>query len=141
MPSTRYRQIILVIYNCWHVRCRIYNLSFQDPFITDKSLMQLFGGLPSGCIVLLRDVDSAGIQSRSNSLFAVLPSGGTPQLQQSSTKSTCGSNVTIARLLMSLMALLRVKVVFCFLQLRCSGSCSGKTWDCYRSRMLTICVS
>lgn len=39
----------------------IYAISLQEPTLTEGDLMQLFNGLPSRCIVLLEDVDAAGL--------------------------------------------------------------------------------
>ena len=39
----------------------IYVISLQEPTLTEADLMQLFNGLPRRCIVLLEDVDAAGL--------------------------------------------------------------------------------
>lgn len=39
----------------------IYAISLQEPTLTEGDLMQLFNGLPKRCIVLLEDVDAAGL--------------------------------------------------------------------------------
>jgi chaperone BCS1 len=39
----------------------IFAISLQEPTLTENDLMQLFSGLPSRCIVLLEDVDAAGL--------------------------------------------------------------------------------
>nr|POE87592.1 putative mitochondrial chaperone bcs1-b [Quercus suber] len=39
----------------------IYAISLQEPTLTEGELMQLFNGLPRRCIVLLEDVDAAGL--------------------------------------------------------------------------------
>lgn len=39
----------------------IYAISLQEPTMTEGDLMQLFNGLPRRCIVLLEDVDAAGL--------------------------------------------------------------------------------
>ena len=39
----------------------IYVISLQEPTLTEGDLMQLFNGLPRRCIVLLEDVDAAGL--------------------------------------------------------------------------------
>lgn len=39
----------------------IYAISLQEPTLTEGDLMQLFNGLPRRCIVLLEDIDSAGL--------------------------------------------------------------------------------
>ena len=39
----------------------IYVISLQEPTLTEGDLMQLFNGLPKRCIVLLEDVDAAGL--------------------------------------------------------------------------------
>ena len=39
----------------------IYVISLQEPTLTESDLMQLFNGLPRRCIVLLEDVDAAGL--------------------------------------------------------------------------------
>nr|POE72894.1 putative mitochondrial chaperone bcs1-b [Quercus suber] len=39
----------------------IYAISLQEPSLTEGELMQLFNGLPRRCIVLLEDVDAAGL--------------------------------------------------------------------------------
>lgn len=39
----------------------IYAISLQEPSLTEGDLMQLFNGLPRRCIVLLEDVDAAGL--------------------------------------------------------------------------------
>ena len=39
----------------------IYAISLQEPTLTEGDLMQLFNGLPRRCIVLLEDVDAAGL--------------------------------------------------------------------------------
>lgn len=45
----------------------IYAISLQEPTLTEGDLMQLFNGLPSRCIVLLEDVDAAGLLRDSKS--------------------------------------------------------------------------
>ncbi|KAL5366689.1 BCS1 N terminal-domain-containing protein [Aspergillus floccosus] len=42
----------------------IYVLSLLDPHLTDAQLMQLMSEIPSHCIVLLEDVDAAGLGRR-----------------------------------------------------------------------------
>ena len=39
----------------------IYVISLQEPSLTEGDLMQLFNGLPRRCVVLLEDVDAAGL--------------------------------------------------------------------------------
>lgn len=39
----------------------IYAISLQEPSLTEGDLIQLFNGLPRRCIVLLEDVDAAGL--------------------------------------------------------------------------------
>ncbi|EME43025.1 hypothetical protein DOTSEDRAFT_72427 [Dothistroma septosporum NZE10] len=39
----------------------IFAISLQEPTLTEGDLMQLFNGLPRRCIVLLEDVDAAGL--------------------------------------------------------------------------------
>jgi len=39
----------------------IYAISLQEPTLTEGDLIQLFNGLPRRCIVLLEDVDAAGL--------------------------------------------------------------------------------
>ena len=39
----------------------IYAISLQDSTLTEGDLMQLFNGLPRRCIVLLEDIDAAGL--------------------------------------------------------------------------------
>ncbi|KAK5137793.1 hypothetical protein LTR08_007365 [Meristemomyces frigidus] len=39
----------------------IYAISLQEPTLTEGDLMQLFNGLPRRCIVLLEDIDAAGL--------------------------------------------------------------------------------
>lgn len=39
----------------------IYAISLQDPTLSEGDLMMLFNGLPRRCIVLLEDVDAAGL--------------------------------------------------------------------------------
>ncbi|CAK4034076.1 mitochondrial chaperone bcs1 [Lecanosticta acicola] len=39
----------------------IYAISLQEPTLSEGDLMQLFNGLPRRCIVLLEDVDAAGL--------------------------------------------------------------------------------
>ncbi|KAI5369885.1 Putative AAA+ ATPase domain, ATPase, AAA-type, core [Septoria linicola] len=45
-----------------HFDLELYMLSFTTPDMDDNKLAQLFSQLPSQCVVLLEDVDSAGIQ-------------------------------------------------------------------------------
>lgn len=45
----------------------IYAISLQEPTLTEGDLMQLFNGLPRRCIVLLEDVDAAGLLRDSKS--------------------------------------------------------------------------
>lgn len=45
----------------------IYAISLQEPTLTEGDLMQLFNGLPARCIVLLEDVDAAGLLRDSQS--------------------------------------------------------------------------
>lgn len=42
----------------------IYVLSLQDISISENDLMALFNSLPSRCVVVLEDIDSAGIKNR-----------------------------------------------------------------------------
>ncbi|KAI7524584.1 hypothetical protein KC331_g18001 [Hortaea werneckii] len=39
----------------------VYAISLQEPTLTEGDLLQLFNGLPRRCIVLLEDVDAAGL--------------------------------------------------------------------------------
>jgi chaperone BCS1 len=45
----------------------IYAISLQEPSLTEGDLLQLFNGLPRRCIVLLEDVDAAGLLRDSQS--------------------------------------------------------------------------
>ncbi|SMQ53498.1 unnamed protein product [Zymoseptoria tritici ST99CH_3D7] len=45
----------------------IYAISLQEPTLTEGDLLQLFNGLPRRCIVLLEDVDAAGLLRDSKS--------------------------------------------------------------------------
>ncbi|WPG98354.1 Hypothetical protein R9X50_00114300 [Acrodontium crateriforme] len=45
----------------------IYAITLQEPSLTEGDLMQLFNGLPRRCIVLLEDVDAAGLLRDGNS--------------------------------------------------------------------------
>jgi len=45
----------------------IYVISLQEPTLTESDLLQLFNGLPRRCIVLLEDVDAAGLRRDHNS--------------------------------------------------------------------------
>lgn len=45
----------------------IYAISLQEPTMTEGDLMQLFNSLPKRCIVLLEDVDAAGLLRDGNS--------------------------------------------------------------------------
>lgn len=39
----------------------IYAISLQEPTLTESDLMQLFNALPKRCVVLLEDIDTAGL--------------------------------------------------------------------------------
>ena len=43
----------------------LFTLSLREPFMSEHKLTQLFASLPTKCIVLLEDVDTAGIEKRS----------------------------------------------------------------------------
>ena len=45
-----------------HFSLDLYTLSLQDPMLTDDSLSILFGKLPERCVVLLEDIDQAGMR-------------------------------------------------------------------------------
>lgn len=49
-----------------HFKLNVYILSMSDEDMTDSRLENLFAVLPSRCIVLLEDVDSAGLQRESS---------------------------------------------------------------------------
>ncbi|KAL9093804.1 MAG: hypothetical protein Q9159_000106 [Coniocarpon cinnabarinum] len=42
----------------------LYTVSLKEPFMSGHKLTQLFSALPSRCIVLVEDVDAAGLQKR-----------------------------------------------------------------------------
>ena len=44
----------------------LYTVSLREPFMSEHKLVQLFASLPSRCIVLLEDVDTAGLEKREN---------------------------------------------------------------------------
>ncbi|XP_014560866.1 hypothetical protein COCVIDRAFT_34200 [Bipolaris victoriae FI3] len=44
-----------------HLRCDIYHISLSNGTISDDALHRLFLGLPRKCIVVIEDIDSAGI--------------------------------------------------------------------------------
>jgi mitochondrial chaperone BCS1 len=43
---------------------KIYCISFLEPTLTEKDLGMLFNSLPCRCVVLLEDIDSAGLNRR-----------------------------------------------------------------------------
>lgn len=49
-------------------RLPIYVLSLQDPTISENDLMVLFNDLPWKCVMILEDIDSAGIRNRGKSI-------------------------------------------------------------------------
>ena len=49
-----------------HFHMEVYSLSLLDPMINDRSLIDLFNKLPPRCIVLLEDVEGAGIGRESS---------------------------------------------------------------------------
>ncbi|KAF7186217.1 putative mitochondrial chaperone BCS1-B [Pseudocercospora fuligena] len=53
----------------------IYAISLQEPTLTEGDLLQLFNGLPRRCIVLLEDVDAAGLLRDSQSKDDDKPKG------------------------------------------------------------------
>ena len=55
-----------------HFKLEVYILSLLDPDINDRSLQTLFQSLRSGVIVLLEDVDSAGIGREADEPFDAL---------------------------------------------------------------------
>ena len=42
----------------------LFTVSLKEPFMSEHKLTQLFSALPSRCIVLLEDVDTAGLEKR-----------------------------------------------------------------------------
>ena len=59
----------------------IYVLSLLDPLLTEGQLMRLFSEIPTRCIVLLEDVDVAGLGKRSNTSGQPLRSPAAPSAQ------------------------------------------------------------
>ena len=53
----------------------VYVLSLLDPALTESQLMRLFSELPARCIVLLEDVDVAGLGKRGNTSGRPQPPG------------------------------------------------------------------
>ena len=49
-------------------RLPIYVLSLQDPTISENDLMILFTHLPEKCVMILEDIDSAGIRNRGKAI-------------------------------------------------------------------------
>ena len=45
----------------------LFTVSLKEPFMSEHKLTQLFSSLPSRCIVLLEDVDTAGLEKREES--------------------------------------------------------------------------
>ena len=44
----------------------LYTVSLREPFMSEHKLTSLFASLPQRCIVLLEDVDTAGLEKRAN---------------------------------------------------------------------------
>ena len=88
----------------------IYVLSLLDPLLTEGQLMRLFSEIPNRCIVLLEDVDVAGLGKRSNTSGQPQRSPGVSSEAQRALnsptggfggepKSAAGTNVSLSALL------------------------------------------
>ncbi|KAF2198815.1 P-loop containing nucleoside triphosphate hydrolase protein [Delitschia confertaspora ATCC 74209] len=53
----------------------IYCVSLMEPKMTESDLLKMFNNLPRRCVVLLEDIDSAGLRRRDNSSSKDEPSG------------------------------------------------------------------
>jgi chaperone BCS1 len=86
----------------------VYCVSLNDKDLTESDLCSLFDSLPDRCIVLLEDIDSAGLKREEESVVAQVTEDGKPDVgtgqdvikQTAKTESSSGS--------ISLSALLNV---------------------------------
>jgi chaperone BCS1 len=62
----------------------IYVLSILDPFLTEEILVRLFSSVPSRCIVLLEDIDAAGLKRADEIKFKKLKGEEVPEEPQTS---------------------------------------------------------
>ncbi|KAM3072364.1 hypothetical protein ACMFMG_009173 [Clarireedia jacksonii] len=78
----------------------IYVLTLLDPDLTEDILVRLFSNVPSRCIVLLEDIDAAGLK-RSDELKAKKLQGEeiTEEKQQSGTRKKPKISITLSGLL------------------------------------------
>lgn len=75
----------------------VYMLSLLDKDVTDSSLLQLFQSITRGTLILLEDVDCAGIEKRGKTRTKRLPKR--KKKSQINGEDTEGSNVTLSGLL------------------------------------------
>jgi chaperone BCS1 len=68
----------------------VYLISLLDPALTETDLMALFNSLPRRCIVLLEDIDSAGLKRPDGEVASSSSSRGTVTRKKAS--STQGAN-------------------------------------------------
>lgn len=92
-----------------HFGFELYAVSLREPFMSEHKLTQLFASLPTRCIVLLEDVDTCGLEKRSESEHEnsrMSDNGKQPRIRQesrpfgSSTITTQGADgITLSGLL------------------------------------------
>ena len=90
-----------------HLKCDIYHINLANGSISDSGLQNLFCGLPRKCVVVLEDIDSAGIgreHSASKKALQAPASTGSDSDETlvSSPPSTGQSMVTLSGLLNSI---------------------------------------
>lgn len=83
----------------------MYCLSLNDKDLTESELCSLFDSLPDRCIVLLEDIDSAGLKREEEPVVAEVKDDSTPDAG-SSTKPAAKSETASTHI--SLSALLNV---------------------------------
>ena len=77
----------------------IYCISLLEPSITEESLSLLFNALPSRCVVLLEDIDSAGLQNRGIESLTDAEDHETVTVEPNRIFSHSRSNVSLSGLL------------------------------------------
>lgn len=86
----------------------IYCLSLNDKDLTESELAQLFDSLPDRCIVLLEDIDSAGLKREEDSAFVEVNKDGDANSESSKDASASNEKHDSTANGISLSALLNV---------------------------------
>ncbi|OAF98560.1 P-loop containing nucleoside triphosphate hydrolase protein [Paraphaeosphaeria sporulosa] len=86
----------------------VYCVSLNDKDLTESDLCMLFNDLPDRCIVLLEDIDSAGLKREEEPVLVEMPEGGNADPGSSKDAKTATNKTDSSTGSISLSALLNV---------------------------------